>query len=130
MPNLLIVEDDASTRRMLETELTANGYQVTLAVDGLDALMQLEKQAPDAILCDIHLPNLDGLAFTQAIKANPATRNIPVLILTADSDPRKMIDGINVGARFYLTKPFEMKELLRKLQRLISGNGERTRSAP
>src|SRR4051812_6034204 len=100
MAHILVVEDDSATLRLLEKELTVGGHRVTLANDGLDGLMQLELGTPDVIICDIAMPKLDGLAFTQAIKANPATRSIPVVLLTADPDPKKMIEGINVGARF------------------------------
>jgi CheY-like chemotaxis protein len=132
MSHVLVVEDEASTRRLLETELAASGFLVTLAVDGLDALVKLETVRPDVILCDLAMPNLDGVAFTRAIKANEATRQIPVVFLTANSDPRTMIESINVGARFYVTKPFQMKELLAKLHRAALGESGRPRiqSAP
>jgi CheY-like chemotaxis protein len=125
MPHVLVVEDEAATRRLLQKELSANGFTVTLADDGLAALVTLETLKPDVILCDLQMPNLDGIAFTQAIKANERTRGIPVVFLTANADPRKMIESINVGARFYVTKPFQMKELLWKLRRVVSGTGER-----
>ena len=127
MPHVLIVDDEASTRRLLQKELAAQGFAVTLAEDGLDALMKLETVTPDAIVCDLGMPNLDGISFTQAIKSNHLTRGIPVLVLTASADPRTMIDSINVGARYYVTKPFQIKDVLGKILRLVGERGERPR---
>jgi DNA-binding response OmpR family regulator len=67
------------------------------------------------------MPNLDGVEFVKAIKANPVTQKIPVIFLTAKTDPRSMIEGINVGARFYVTKPFQIDDLLAKIRRALSG---------
>jgi DNA-binding response OmpR family regulator len=103
----------------LKAQLTHRGYEVTVAADGLDGLMKLESLRPDLIICDIMMPNLDGLTFVKAIKGNNQTRAIPVLFLTAKSESRDMIDGINAGARFYLSKPFLMEELLTKVKKAL-----------
>lgn len=66
------------------------------------------------------MPELDGLQLVRALRARNHTRAIPVIFLTASNDPRQMVDGINVGARFYLTKPFELDELLEKLGRVLA----------
>ena len=121
MAHVLVVEDDPATQRLLQKELAANDFDVTLANDGLDGLMKLETLQPDVIVCDLNMPQLDGLAFTKAIRSNERTRQIPVIFLTANSDPRKVIDGINVGARFYVTKPFQIDDLLAKVQKALTG---------
>jgi CheY-like chemotaxis protein len=121
MPHVLVVDDDRATIRLLQKELAAHGFEVSAAVDGLDALAQLESLRPDVILCDLNMPKLDGLALARAVKDNAATRGIPILFLTANNDPRSVIDGINVGARFYITKPFQVKELVWKLKRVCGG---------
>jgi len=120
---VLVVEDDAGTQRLLSKQLTAKGFEVTIATNGFDGLMQLEMSKPDVIICDVNMPELDGIGFVRAIKAKIETRKIPVIFLTASNDPRHMVDGINVGARFYLTKPFEINELLWKINRVLAASG-------
>ena len=116
---VLVVEDDVETQTLLKKQLASKGFEVTVASNGLDGLMQLEKSTPDVIVCDMNMPELDGVGFVRAIKAKNETRKIPVIFLTASHDPRHMVDGINVGARFYLTKPYELNELIWKIQRVL-----------
>ena len=120
---VLVVEDDPGTQSLLRKQLESSGFAVTVAKNGLDGLMKLEAGAPDVIVCDMNMPELDGIGFVRAIKAMNETRKIPVIFLTASNDPRHMVDGINVGARFYLTKPFEMNELIGKIRRVLTPNG-------
>jgi CheY-like chemotaxis protein len=122
---VLVVEDDPGTQSLLRKQLESSGFAVTVAKNGLDGLMKLEAGAPDVIVCDMNMPELDGIGFVRAIKAMNETRKIPVIFLTASNDPRHMVDGINVGARFYLTKPFEMNELIGKIRRVLTPNGGR-----
>ena len=122
---VLVVEDDPGTQSLLQKQLESTGFRVTIAGNGLQGLMQLEQAVPDVIICDMNMPELDGVGFVRAIKAKNETRKIPVIFLTASNDPRHMVDGINVGARFYLTKPFEMDELIAKIKRVLSPNGGR-----
>ena len=117
--SILIIEDDVSVRTLLEKSLSARGYQVTVAKDGLDGLTTLEKARPDLIIVDIMMPRLDGMTFVKAIKGNEQTKPIPVIFLTARNDPKTMIDGINVGARFYITKPFQLEELVSKVEKAL-----------
>jgi CheY-like chemotaxis protein len=117
---VLVVEDDAATRLLLQKQLAAKGFAVAVATNGLEGLVELERSPPDVILCDLHMPELDGISFVRAIKARNETRAIPVIFLTASNDARQMVDGINVGARFYLTKPIEMNELVWKIKRVLA----------
>jgi DNA-binding response OmpR family regulator len=119
--HILVLEDDPSVQVLMKKQLTAHGFQVTTASDGLDGLMKLEQVRPDLIICDMMMPNLDGIEFVKAVKSHDDTQKIPVIFLTAKTDPRSMIDGINVGARFYVTKPFAIDDLLSKVQRALSG---------
>jgi DNA-binding response OmpR family regulator len=118
---ILVLEDEVAVQTLLRKQLTAHGYQVTIAGDGLDGLMKLEAAKPDLIICDVMMPNLDGMQFVKAIKGQQATRNVPVIFLTAKTDPRSMIDGINVGARFFITKPFQIDDLIDKVNRALAG---------
>lgn len=120
-PHILVIEDEPAVQTLLKKGLGANGFRVTVAGDGLDGLMKLETLKPDLMICDVMMPNLDGVEFVKAIKANPQTQKIPVIFLTAKTDPRSMIEGINVGARFYVTKPFQIDDLLTKIKRALSG---------
>lgn len=119
--HILVLEDEPAVQTLLRKQLTAHNFQVTIAGDGLDGLMKLETLKPDLIICDVMMPNLDGIEFVKAVKSHTETTKIPVIFLTAKTDPRSMIDGINVGARFYVTKPFAIDDLLSKVQRALSG---------
>ena len=119
--HILVLEDDPSVQTLLRKQLTAHGFKVTLAVDGLDGLLKLETMKPDIMICDVMMPNLDGIEFVKAVRGHSETQRIPVIFLTAKTDPRSMIDGINVGARFYVTKPFAIDDLLSKVRRALSG---------
>jgi two-component system phosphate regulon response regulator PhoB len=123
-PRVLVVEDDESLRRLMKKQLEANGFAVTTAEHGLEALMAVEKDRPDVLVCDISMPVLDGLEFVRALKTNEQTRSIPVVFVTGQQDPSVMVKGINVGARYYVTKPYVLAELVWKLKRIV---GERQR---
>lgn len=118
--HILVIEDEPSVQTLLRKQLTANGFVVTVANDGLDGLVKLETLRPQLILCDMMMPNLDGVEFVRAIKQHSETQRIPVIFLTAKTDPRSMIDGINVGARFYVTKPFQIDDLLNKIKKALA----------
>jgi CheY-like chemotaxis protein len=128
MASILLVEDDDATANLLTKQLTSAGYQVTRATNGLEGLMMLEQVQPKAIICDMMMPELGGLEFVRALKARDETRNLPVIFLTANNDPGLMINGINVGARYYITKPYDPQELLWKLKRVIDPNATRGRN--
>jgi DNA-binding response OmpR family regulator len=116
---ILIVEDDPDIQRLV-TAVLAKEYQVQSAEDGLAALMVIEQGfQPDLVIADVMMPRLDGLSFVKALKGHRSTASIPVMFLTAKSAPRDVVDGINLGARYYLTKPFKVDELLQKVHRLL-----------
>jgi len=116
---ILVVEDEAEIRTLV-ARLLSQSFDVTQAVDGSDALDQiLAGMRPDLIVCDVMMPRMDGLAFTQELKRDPALARIPVVMLTAKSRPRDMVDGINAGARAYVTKPFKSEELLGKVRKAL-----------
>lgn len=116
---ILVIEDDPSVRTLLEKALGSRGYKVQSAEDGLVGLTMLEELKPDLIVVDIMMPRLDGMTFVRAIKSHQHTRPIPVIFLTAKNDPKSMIEGINLGARFYVTKPFQIDELLNKVSKAL-----------
>jgi DNA-binding response OmpR family regulator len=116
---ILLVEDDAMVRDLLEKSLIASGYEVFKAADGIEGLVKVDGFRPDLLIVDMMMPRLDGMTFVRAIKGNAETKTIPVIFLTARSDPRSMIDGINVGAKYYVPKPFALDDLLSKIEKAI-----------
>lgn len=121
--SILIIEDEHSVRQLVSRLLTKHGFEVQIARDGLDALHQLEEVRPDLIIADVMMPNLDGLTLVKALKRRKETRAIPVIFLTAKSDPLSMIEGINSGAKFYITKPFQIEDVLTKVNKVLSERG-------
>ena len=120
MPTILLVEDNDMNRDMLSRRLVRNGYEVFLAVDGQQgAEMALSKQ-PDLILMDMSLPVIDGWEATRRIKANDATRRIPVIALTAHAMAGDREKAMEVGCEDYDTKPVEISRLLGKIAALLA----------
>ena len=109
---ILLVEDDPSIRELTTIGLRAAGYDVATAADGREALEQFAADAPDAVLLDIMLPVLDGLAVCRRIRAES---RVPILMLTARTDAYDVVTGLEAGADDYVRKPFEMPELLARL---------------
>ena len=122
---ILVIEDEQHVRQLVSKLLEKNGYAIETAEDGLDGLRKLESLQPDLIIADVMMPNLDGLTFTKALKNRRETRAIPIIFLTAKSDPLSMIEGINVGAKFYITKPFQIEDVLSKVNKVLNVSGVR-----
>lgn len=123
MCRLLLIEDNELNRDMLSRRLETRGYQVTMAVDGQEGLAMAQSQSPDLILMDMSLPLIDGWEATRRLKANPATRAIPVLALTAHAINGDREKAIQVGCDDYDTKPVEFCRLMAKIQRLLNSRG-------
>jgi len=114
---ILVVDDDRAVRESLRRSLEFNGYDVTLAGDGAEALARVTSAQPDAVVIDVMMPRLDGLEATRALRA--AGNDIPVLVLTARDAVAHRVDGLDAGADDYLTKPFALDELLARLRALL-----------
>jgi two-component system response regulator MtrA len=110
---ILLVEDDPSIRELAHMGLVSAGFQVTTAADGRMALERFRKEQPDAVVLDIMLPQLDGLEVCRAIRAESS---VPVVMLTARSETIDIVVGLEAGADDYVTKPFEMPELIARLR--------------
>jgi CheY-like chemotaxis protein len=112
---ILIIEDDDSVR-MLLTRALGMRYQVEVARDGNEAIERLQRRPiPDLLICDIMMPGVDGLTVAKRAKASPHLRQVPIVFLTAKTTPNDVIQGINAGARHYITKPFKLNDLLAKV---------------
>jgi CheY-like chemotaxis protein len=121
MTRILLVEDNELNRDMLSRRLERRGYAVTLAVDGAEGLSKARSEIPELILMDMSLPVLDGWEVTRQLKADAATRGIPIIALTAHamaSDEQKARD---CGCDDFDTKPIELTRLLTKIEALVTG---------
>ncbi len=114
---VLVVDDDAAVRNSLDRALRLNGYEVDLAVDGVDALNRVTRNTPDALVLDILMPNIDGLEVCRRMRANGDPT--PILMLTAQDGVSERVAGLDAGADDYLPKPFALEELLARLRALL-----------
>jgi putative two-component system response regulator len=110
-PIVLVVDDVAANRDLLEGQLQVLGYDVRQARDGVEALEVVEQEEPDLVLLDIDMPRLDGLAVCRRIKEHPTRRLVPVVLITAHQDRDTRLLGLGAGADDFLTKPFDPAEL-------------------
>jgi len=117
---ILIVDDTPKNIQVLGTILKEAGYQIKAATDGKQALAAVEKSLPDLILLDIMMPEMDGFETCKALKTNSATRDVPVIFLTAKTETEDIVKGFELGAVDYVTKPFNSAELLARVNTQIS----------
>jgi two-component system phosphate regulon response regulator PhoB len=116
---ILIVEDDRSLADVLDYNLRQDGYQTVVSNDGQDGLRQAKLRTPDLIVLDLMLPLVDGLEICRRLRADPVTRNILVLMLTAKSEETDEVVGFSVGTDDYVAKPFSVKVLLERIRALL-----------
>jgi len=121
---ILVVEDDESIARFVELELVHQGFAVRRASDGAAALEMVQSSAPDLIVLDLMLPGVEGLDVARTLRSNGFDR--PILMLTARAETRDLVDGFDAGADDYLRKPFEMPELLSRVNALLKRHGRVT----
>jgi len=115
--HVLVVDDDRAVRESLRRSLEFNGYTVTLARDGAEALASIGGKVPDALVMDVMMPRLDGIETTRALRA--AGSDLPILVLTARDSVGDRVEGLDAGADDYLTKPFALEELLARLRAML-----------
>ena len=114
---VLVVDDDRAVRESLRRSLEFNGYNVSLATDGAEALASIAGSLPDALVIDVMMPHLDGIETTRALRT--AGNDLPILVLTARDSVGDRVEGLDAGADDYLTKPFALEELLARLRALL-----------
>jgi CheY-like chemotaxis protein len=120
MPRILLVEDNEMNRDMLSRRLQRKGYSVAMAMDGEQGLSMACTEMPDLILMDISLPFLDGCDVTRRLKANPRTRHIPLIVLTAHALVRDRDRAFDAGCDDYDTKPVDFVRLIGKIENLLA----------
>lgn len=119
MKTIMTVDDSASLRQMVSFVLRDNGYEVIEAVDGLDALSKLTGQEIHLVLSDINMPRMDGIEFTRRLRALPQYKFVPVVLLTTESHADKKQEGKAAGATGWIVKPFDPKQLLAVVKKVI-----------
>lgn len=127
---ILIVDDEATIRRILATRLSMVGYEIVVAADGVEALEQFAAEKPDLIVLDVMMPKMNGLQVCQTLRE---TTGVPIIMLTALGEVSDRIKGLELGADDYLPKPFSPKELESRIQailrRTIPGKGGASQAA-
>jgi DNA-binding response OmpR family regulator len=116
---VLVVDDDPSVRKLLNQTLELEGYEVSTAADGEEALEELPAAQPDVVVLDVMMPKLNGLDVLDRIRRNPETSTLPVILLTAKSSKEDVWEGWQRGVDYYMTKPFDIEELLRFIEYVL-----------
>jgi two-component system, OmpR family, alkaline phosphatase synthesis response regulator PhoP len=116
---ILIVDDSAWIRKVLKTHLANWGFEVMEAVDGEQAIEQLDADHFDLVICDVIMPKKTGWEVLNEVKANPKTQSIPIIMLTAKNEDSDMFQGYQMGADYYMTKPFTKAQLLYGLRLML-----------
>ncbi len=116
---VMIVDDSGSFRTVVKLALQKAGYGVVEACDGKDALGKLGAQKLNLVVCDVNMPNMDGITFVKQMKALPSHKFLPVIMLTTESQEAKKAEGKAAGARAWITKPFQPSQLVDAVNRLV-----------
>src|ERR1700749_3406737 len=115
-PLILVVDDAPDNVEIVRLRLERQGYDIIIASDGIEALEQVHDNVPDLILLDVMMPRLDGIETVKRLKADTSLPFVPVILLTAQSDRKQVVSGLDAGADEYLTKPFEPDALLARVR--------------
>lgn len=126
MNKILVIDDDTSINELIKINLELSGYKVIQALDGIKGFALAKQELPNAIVLDVMMPEVDGYTVAQRIRQNEATKDIPILMLTALSQLNDKVKGFDIGVDDYLIKPFEMEELKVRIRALL----KRTRQIP
>jgi two-component system phosphate regulon response regulator PhoB len=118
-PLVLVVEDEAALATMLRYNLEKQGFRVEEAGDGQEALTRIAECSPDLVLLDWMLPLMSGIEVCRQIRRRPATRDLPVIMVTARTEDQDAVRGLNTGADDYITKPFNMDSLMARIRALL-----------
>lgn len=126
MNKILVVDDDLAINELIKVNLELSGYNVIQAYDGIKGFAMCKQEMPSLVVLDVMMPDVDGFTVAQRIRKNDATKDIPILMLTALSQINDKVNGFNIGVDDYLVKPFEMEELQVRVRALL----KRTRQIP
>lgn len=126
--HIVVVEDDQDISRVLKTILTMDGYRVSMSKDGISGLAMVQNEMPDLVILDVMMPGKDGLEVMQDLRADPATRHIPILFISAVGDESVVVQGLK-GADDYMLKPFKSLELSARIEKILARSASRGRGA-
>jgi len=116
---VLVVEDEADILEVIQYNLSREGFRVSGVRDGAEAVEAVRRQNPDLVLLDLMLPGLDGLEVCRRLKADPVTRGIPIVMVTAKGEESDIVLGLGLGADDYVAKPFSPRELLARVKAVL-----------
>ena len=122
---IVAADDEADIRTILQKGLETAGHTVISAVDGEDALQKIKDEKPDLVILDIRMPKMDGIQVLQIIKKDPATRKLPVIMLTGNSSDEDLLKGYMYGADYYITKPFRIQTILNGIALIFKPDSNR-----
>lgn len=118
-PYILVMEDEDALATLLQYNLEKEGYDVTVAGDGEEGMLQIDERLPDLVLLDWMLPKLSGIEVCRRIRGRAETRNLPIIMLTARGEETDRVRGLDTGADDYMTKPFSMTELTARIRAVL-----------
>lgn len=124
---VLVADDDSDIRTFLALTLEDGGYEVSLAGDGAEAMRAARQTQPQLIVLDVMMPGVDGISALRSLKADPRTNQIPIVLLTAKTADHDVWAGWQAGADYYMTKPFDLDDLMRFIDHLGDPEGEHLR---
>ncbi|MGG5821360.1 phosphate regulon transcriptional regulator PhoB [Falsiroseomonas sp. HW251] len=122
-PTILVVEDEAPLLTLLRYNLEKQGFRVEEAADGQEALLRVSERTPDLVLLDWMLPTLSGIEVCRQIRRKPATRELPIIMVTARTEDQDAVRALDTGADDYIAKPFAMEALLARIRALLRRSG-------
>src|SRR5689334_5936633 len=115
-PNILVVDDEPQITRVLKTALSSRGYAIRTAADGDEAVQTMREWAPDLLITDLRMPNMDGLALCKHVRSKS---QMPIIVLSVRGEEQTKVEALDAGADDYVTKPFNMNELLARVRAAI-----------
>jgi two-component system alkaline phosphatase synthesis response regulator PhoP len=127
---IIVIEDETDILEVISYNLSREGFKVITATDGKDGLRKIIDQSPDLVILDLMLPGVDGIDLCRRIKADPLTRRIPVVMVTAKGEESDVVLGLGVGADDYISKPFSPKELIARVKAVLRRGPLRDDLAP
>ena len=116
---ILIVDDELDALTALKRALESDNYNVVEAVDGLSAIKKIKTEKPDIVLLDLMMPEIDGFEVCKRLKSDPLYKHVPIIMLTAKGEINDKIEGIEMGADDYVTKPFNLKEIRARIKMVL-----------
>ncbi|MGH9225758.1 MAG: response regulator transcription factor [Acidimicrobiales bacterium] len=120
MPKVLVIDDDPVILELLRVNFEIEGFAVVSASDGREGLERAKRDKPDVILSDIMMPRMDGLALVTALRSEPKTRAVPIILLSAKAQNAEVKAGLEAGADDYVTKPFDPLELIDRVNAVLA----------